>query len=124
MKSIFIVIAGSGLGGALRYLSQLMVQKYYPSVFPFGTFSVNIAGCFLIGVFFAMAAKGNILSVEARLFLITGLCGGFTTFSSFSMENINLLRSGHLLYFTLYTTGSFIFGLLATFGGMQIVKVL
>ena len=124
MKAILIIATGSGLGGILRYGGQLMAQRLYPSGFPFGTFSVNIIGCLLIGIFFGMAQKGNILSADVRLFLITGFCGGFTTFSTFSIDNMNLLRSGDLLYFSLYAAGSVILGLLATYLGIFLVKII
>ncbi|MEJ7767925.1 MAG: fluoride efflux transporter CrcB [Chitinophagaceae bacterium] len=122
MKAFLIVTAGSGLGGALRYFVQVMVYRFYPSTFPFGTFAINIIGCFFIGLFFALSEKGNLLSSDTRLFLVTGLCGGFTTFSSFSVENFNLLKSGYTLYFILYAIGSVVLGLLATYAGFQIVK--
>ena len=124
MNLILIVAAGSGLGGVLRYAMQSFVYRLYPSVFPLGTFLVNIIGCFLIGVFFALAQKGNILSPEVRLFLVTGICGGFTTFSTFSMDNIALIRSGELFYFFLYATGSVIIGLLATYLGLALIKLM
>ena len=91
-------------------------------VFPAGTFIVNITGCFLIGLFYALAVKGSILNIEWRLFLITGLCGGYTTFSSFSYENIELLKQGNYLQFSLYTGLSVFAGLLATVGGMAVGK--
>jgi fluoride exporter len=122
MKLFLIVAAGSGIGGIMRYGMQVFFYKTYPSVFPLGTFSVNLIGCFLIGVFVALAEKGNILSPETKLFLVTGICGGFTTFSSFSNENITLIKSGEWLYFFLYMAGSVVLGLLATYLGMLLVK--
>ncbi len=122
MKAIIIVATGSGLGGILRYGIQLMVQRLHSSPFPFGTFSVNIIGCLLIGIFFGLAEKENLLNAEIRLFLITGFCGGFTTFSSFSIENIALLRSGEPAYFFLYTIGSVALGLLTTFFGIYLIR--
>jgi len=84
MKTALIIFAGSGLGGLLRYLIQkLFVDAGYVN-FPTGTFVVNILGCFLIGLFNALAEKNNLISTELRLALTTGFCGGFTTFSTFS----------------------------------------
>lgn len=122
MRSILVVAAGSGLGGIMRYLLQLLVYKLYPSVFPVGTFSINVIGCFLIGVFFALAEKQQVVSTDTRLFLITGICGGFTTFSTFSLDNLLLLKSGNFLYFFLYAVGSLVLGLLATYLGITLFK--
>jgi fluoride exporter len=124
MKLILIVATGSGIGGVLRYGMQLLVSRLYPFQFPLGTFSVNLIGCFLIGAFVGLAEKGNILSPETRLFLITGICGGFTTFSTFSYDNIALLKSGEWFFFLLYIFGSVILGLLATYLGLLLIKFL
>jgi CrcB protein len=111
MKAALIVFAGSGAGGVLRYI----IQKFFIDAgfvtFPAGTLVVNIAGCFLIGLFDALAAKNNLISSEWRLALTTGLCGGFTTFSTFANENINLFRNGDYLYFSLYLILSIVLGL-------------
>jgi fluoride exporter len=123
MKLLFIIAAGSGIGGVLRYGMQTYIYRIYPSAFPLGTFLVNIIGCFLIGVFIGVAEKGNLLSVETRLFLVTGLCGGFTTFSSFSYENISLIKSGEWFYFFLYMIGSIVLGILATYLGLLLIKL-
>ena len=122
MKAIFFVAAGSGLGGMLRYGLQAVAYKVYPSVFPIGTLLVNVLGCLAIGVFFGLFEKGQLLHPGMKLFLMTGICGGFTTFSTFALENMSLLRSGHFFYFLLYTTGSVALGLLATVAGIYLVK--
>ena len=122
MKLFFLVALGSGIGGIMRYAMQLFFYKTYPSVFPLGTFSVNVIGCFLIGIFVGLAEKDNMLSPETKIFLVTGICGGFTTFSSFSNENITLIKSGEWFYFFLYMAGSVVLGLLATYLGMLLIK--
>jgi fluoride exporter len=86
--------------------------------------TVNVAGCFLIGLFCALADKGNLLSPEWRILLTTGFRSGFTTFSTFAYYNINLLKSGSLLYFMLYTGASIIPGLLATWPGTVLIKLI
>lgn len=121
MKTLLSIGIGSFIGGALRYLVAQQVQKNFLSTFPFGTLSVNIVGCFLIGLVFALSDRGN-LSQEWRLFLATGICGGFTTFSAFSNETIALLRDGQFLYAGLYVTISVTLGLAATFLGYVILK--
>ena len=120
MKAVLVVFAGSGLGGIMRYLIQVGISKRFLSIFPFGIFSINMLGCFLIGVFYALAEKQHVLSAETRLFLMTGICGGFTTFSTFSLDNLMLLKSGNYLYFFLNAIGSLVVGLLATYVGIRI----
>lgn len=121
-KMILLVGAGGFIGSIARFLSQQLIARYYPSSFPWGTLAVNITGCFIIGVVYALGEKGNLLSPEMRLLLATGFCGGFTTFSSFAYENIALMRDGQLLYTFLYIAGSVIIGLLAAYLGVFIIK--
>jgi CrcB protein len=83
---------------------------------------VNISGCFAIGILYALADRNPAITLEWRLFLITGICGGYTTFSTFSYESIGLLRQGNYLYFILYVTASILLGLLATAAGISLVK--
>ena len=122
MKAMGIIWLGGGLGSVLRYLSQVWVSRILGISFPFGTFLVNILGCFLIGLFFAVAEKYAFFTSEWRLFLITGLCGGFTTFSSFSYEGLSLYKQGDYGYFFLYLILSVVIGLLATMLGFSLVK--
>jgi CrcB protein len=124
IKNILLVGVGGGIGSILRYLCQKWVLQLYPSGFPLGTFLVNIIGCFLIGVFFAAAEKTTRIPAEWRLFLTTGICGGFTTFSAFAFENMNLLREGNISVTLLYVIGSVVLGILAVFAGAGFVKVL
>src|SRR5690349_17042677 len=124
LKVVLIVFAGSGIGGVLRYLMQTWIFKIYPFTFPWGTFVVNILGCLLIGLFYALSEKGNLLTPEWRLALTTGFCGGFTTFSTFGYENMNMLRTGDYLYFVLYALGSVILGIAAVYLGIITIKYL
>jgi fluoride exporter len=123
-RSLILVGFGSCIGGIARYLSQLFVQKHYPSSLPWGTLSVNITGCFMIGIIYALADRGNILSPAIRLLLATGFCGGFTTFSSFAYENISLIRDGEFFYTSLYILLSVVVGLLAVYLGILIIKLI
>ena len=124
MNRILIIIGiGGFIGSIARYLSQQFFQKYFPSSFPFGTLWVNIAGCFLIGVIYAFSEKGNMLTPEWRLFLATGFCGGFTTFSAFAFENINLVRDGQFFYAAIYTGISVVAGILFAYLGVWLIKL-
>jgi fluoride exporter len=122
IKTILIIGLGGALGSILRFLLQKIIYDLHPVNFPWGTLLVNISGCFLIGVFFGLAEKGNLLSTDWRLFLTTGFCGGFTTFSSFAWENIQLVRTGHLVYGALYIAASLVLGIFAAFFGIWILK--
>lgn len=124
LKILLAIGSGSFLGGIARYLLSRGIQNLMISSFPFGTFWVNIAGSFLIGLFFGFSERGNLSNPELRLFLTVGFCGGFTTFSTFSNENLALLRDGSFLYFSLYAGLSVFIGLLATFGGIALTKVI
>lgn len=122
MKTALIVFAGSGIGGVLRYwIQKSFVDLGYVN-FPTGTLIVNIAGCFLIGFFGALAEKGNLLSSDWRLALTTGFCGGFTTFSTFANENMNLLRNGDYVYFSTYIFLSIVLGIGAVILGTACIK--
>ena len=123
MKTLLIIALGGAIGSIARYGMQVYLYKLYPIAFPMGTFLVNISGCLLIGIFYGLSEKGNLLTPEWRLFLTTGICGGFTTFSAFAFENVSLLKTGDFLYFGLYTAGSVFFGIAATFGGIALLKL-
>ena len=122
MKNLMWVGLGGGVGSIARYLLQRWVNNFYVYRFPLATFLVNIAGCLLIGILYALAEKTNVLTPATRLLLITGLCGGFTTFSTFAFENTDLLRTGNYFVFALYAAGSVLVGILAVFIGSAIIK--
>jgi len=124
LKILFIIGSGSFLGGVSRYLTSRFVQNTIISSFPFGTFVVNIFGCFLIGLFYGLSERGNIMTAEWRMFLTVGFCGGFTTFSTFANENVALLKDGNILYFALYAGLSVFIGVLATYSGNLITKII
>jgi fluoride exporter len=121
MKLILMIGIGGFIGTVCRYLLSLFVQNKFLSTFPFGTMSVNIIGCFLIGIIYALSDRGNI-SVEWRLFIATGILGGFTTFSSFSNETVGMLRDSQYGYAILYVLSTVIIGILATFAGIFLIK--
>lgn len=121
-KDILLVGLGGGAGSVVRFLCQRGVSAVYPHAFPFGTLLVNVAGCLLIGILIGLFEKGQLVKPEWRLLLATGFCGGFTTFSAFAAENIQLLKDGRLLYFSIYTVASVVLGILATFTGIAVFK--
>jgi CrcB protein len=121
MKNFLLVFIGGGFGSGLRYL----IGKYLNSSlggFPIGTFTVNIIGSLLIGLILGYAAKENSLSQNQVLLLATGFCGGFTTFSAFAHENFQMLKTGDIMQFSVYTIGSIVVGLIAVFIGIYIAK--
>jgi CrcB protein len=122
MKILFAIGAGSFIGGIFRYLLSQFVHSRILLVFPFGTLAVNIIGCFLIGLVYGISERDN-MSAEWRLFLATGILGGFTTFSAFSYETVSLLREGQLWYALAYISSSVFIGLLATFIGISVIKL-
>lgn len=121
MKLLLAIGTGSFFGGILRYRVSQFLQSKITTGFPFGTFAVNIIGCFCIGLVFALTDRGS-LSAEWKLIIATGLLGGFTTFSAFSIETVNLLRDGQLLYAAGYAVSSVLVGLLATFAGILVIR--
>jgi fluoride exporter len=123
MRALLFVGIGGGIGSMFRYALSLFIGRHVPVVFPLGTLLVNISGCFLIGVLYSFAARYTGFNPEWRLFLITGICGGYTTFSTFSYDGLVLIKQGSIFYFMLYVLGSVVFGLLATFAGAAIFKI-
>ncbi|EOA54316.1 protein CrcB [Bacteroides sp. HPS0048] len=126
MKEIAYIFIGGGVGSVLRYLAQISINERMSGIgFPFswGTFIVNIAGSLLIGLFYSVSERWN-LSMEMRLFLTTGLCGGFTTFSTFSNDGLSLLKGEFYGTFLLYALLSIGLGLVAVLAGGAIGKLL
>jgi CrcB protein len=121
MKIVLFVGLGSFIGGISRYLISLFIQNKFLSTFPYGTLAVNIMGCFLIGIVYGFSERGN-MNAEWRIFLATGIMGGFTTFSSFSNETVSMLRDAQYLQAFSYILFSLIVGLAVTFAGISLIK--
>lgn len=124
MKSILIAGLGGFIGTSLRFIVSRYFQVTLLSVFPWGTFSVNILGSFFVGILMGLSEKGDILSPECYLFLSIGICGGFTTFSSLSSDAFLLLQNKEFLRFAAYSGLSFFLGLLAVFAGRLLIKMI
>ncbi|HEY2584067.1 MAG TPA: fluoride efflux transporter CrcB [Mucilaginibacter sp.] len=124
MKIWILIFVGGGLGSVCRFLVSRWITGISASVFPYGTFIVNITGCFLIGffVFYFTDGRFGMATVPWRLFLVTGICGGYTTFSAFSYENVTLIENQQILTFLAYTFGSIALGFLATYTGIILAK--
>ena len=120
MKQALWIFLGGGLGSVLRFAMGKWLNS--ANGIPYGTFAANIIGSLLIGLILGFAMKNNTLNSNQTLFLATGFCGGFTTFSTFAYENHLFLKSGDFTSFALYTIGSFVFGFLAVFAGMYLAK--
>lgn len=121
LKSVFLVGVGGFMGSALRYLISYLMNVQWQTVFPSGTFFVNLAGSFILGLILSYTFTHN-FSQEVRLFLAVGFCGGFTTFSSFSYEFMSLLQNGHTGYAFLYAFGSLFLGFLLVSLGFYLGK--
>ena len=117
MKQLLIV----GLGGFIGSIARFMVSKLnlYWTLFsiPFGTLTVNVLGSFIIGFIVGVSSKSEIISPGLRLFLMVGICGGFTTFSSFTLENFTLMQNGQFASVLMYTGLSIFLGFVAVYLG-------
>ena len=122
IKSLLIAGTGGFIGTVLRFLVSRYFQENTFSVFPWGTFTVNIVGSLLIGIFYGMSERGNLLSPEVRIFLTVGICGGFTTFSSLTNDAFMLLQEKEWLKLSLYASLSFFLGLVAVYLGRTLIK--
>jgi len=123
IKTLTLIFIGGGVGSILRYLVNIWCADINARMhYPVGTFIANIAGCFIIGFLTALFAKYATASNDVKTMLTVGLCGGFTTFSTFSNESLGMLRSGNITMFALYIGLSITLGILAALAGNQIVK--
>jgi CrcB protein len=122
-RTILLVGMGGFLGSVSRFLVGQGLHRFFDTIFPIGTMTVNILGSFLIGFVYSLAERNNLIGPEMRMFLMVGFCGGFTTFSSFAFDQFNLLKDSGFLYLSFYVGGSVFLGLLAVYFGTQFHKL-
>lgn len=124
MYHVLIVAAGGAIGAAMRHLVGMAALRWAGPTFPWGTLAVNLAGSFLMGVLIELLARKAGVSAEVRLFAATGVLGGFTTFSAFSLDVVVLWERGALLAAAGYTLVSVVGAVAALFAGLAIVRAL
>lgn len=124
VKSMLFAGIGGFIGTVLRFLVSKYFQVNFDTVFPWGTLVINIAGSFLIGIFLGIFEKGFMMSSEWRLFFTVGICGGFTTFSTFSNDSFMLLQNKEILKFSLYAGMSFVFGIVSVLIGKNLIEAI
>ena len=123
LKEIIAVFIGGGLGSVLRFLVN-KIEIVSDNNFPYSTFISNFLGCFILGLVLGYFIKNENPNSILFVFLTVGLCGGFTTFSSFSNESLQLIQNGEILTFLTYLLGSLVVGILSVYGGAIVFKSL
>lgn len=123
-KELLLVGFGGFAGSVLRFLVFKFSSHFSPAWFPFSTFAVNLFGSFLIGLLFALVERSAVLAATLRPLLMAGFCGGFTTFSAFSLENFQLLKEGQYTAVAAYSTASVLLGLVAVIFGVKVFAFL
>jgi fluoride exporter len=124
MPTVLAVAMGGALGAVSRYGLDRLIEHRSFAVFPWSTFTINISGCFLIGVVIAALVDRHQAPGWLRVGLVVGVLGGYTTFSTFAQETLDLLRSEDVAVALVYSTGSLVTGVLAVLGGTMLGRAL
>lgn len=124
MLNIVLVAAGGAFGSVCRYLTGILMTRLLGPAFPWGTITVNIVGSFAIGLLTELVARRFDASLEIRLLLVVGILGGFTTFSSFSLDTVALIEKGAVSSAVIYVFSSVVVSLVATFAGFAVGRAL
>lgn len=122
VHGFLLVFLGGGIGAAGRHGVNVLATKFLGTNFPIGTFAINVAGAFAMGVVVELFAAKTAMSPSVRLFLTTGILGGFTTFSTYALEIGLLYERGELMAALVYGLGSLVVGVAALFAGLSLVK--
>lgn len=122
LKTILYIALGGAIGSVLRYLTSILVAKYWSNQFPLATLLTNVVGCFLIGFLIGILEKNNLANSQLKWLLVTGFCGGFTTFSTFGYENISLFQSNNAAMAFGYIALSVLLGIFAVWLGLFVSK--
>jgi CrcB protein len=121
-RNVIFVAIGGMLGSVLRYALSTLVVELVPFTFPFGTLAINLIGCFVMGAAVGYAERNVWFHDAWRVFITAGFCGGFTTFSAFAFENVDLLLDKHYMLFAAYVLASVGIGVAATLGGFILTR--
>ncbi|KQZ54981.1 protein CrcB [Rhizobium sp. Root149] len=124
MLNIVLVAVGGAFGSVCRYLTGILMTRLMGPAFPWGTITVNIVGSFAIGLLTELVARRFDASLEMRLLLVVGILGGFTTFSSFSLDTVALIEKGAVSSAVIYVFSSVVVSLMATFAGFAVGRAL
>lgn len=122
-RTLLLIGLGGGIGSIFRYLTAVLVTKYFQTAFPWATFTANILGCLIIGLLLGYFEKQELAYPDLKFLFITGFCGGYTTFSTFASENVNLLQSGNTFMAFIYIASSVIISLFAVWIGLSLTKL-
>lgn len=122
MAKLLYIAAGGALGSVLRYIMSGWTYRFTSEAFPWGTLAVNVLGCFVIGLLWALSERAS-FAPNTRIFLFTGMLGGFTTFSTYALESFNLIRDGEVGAFAINVLASNLLGLAAVLVGFTLGRV-
>lgn len=124
MTNILLAAVGGAIGSVLRYLVGVFTLRWFGPAFPWGTLAVNIVGSFIIGLMVEMIARRFNASMELRVFIVTGIIGGFTTWSSFSLDTMVLFERGAIAAAAAYVIGSLVLSFAAVFAGLALGRAM